>query len=93
MSTWFQYLHDKRAFLSLDRICRLPFTPHHIDPENPTPLRWKVPIAPDLTIDQILQKSEHPQEHTDEFYSLYQRQPAPIDYRIFLESPDTLLKE
>jgi len=85
--TWFQYLHDKKAFLSLDRICRITLTKH-----SGTPIRWKVPVDPSMTIEEIMQRSRFPERFVDKMYALYKRQPQPLDWKVFLRSPDELLR-
>jgi len=90
-STWFQYLLDKKAFLSLDRICRTTFTKHSIDLDHPTLPRWKVPVEPTMTVPDIMRESTYPRQFTKHFSKLAEREPEPIDYRLFLQSPDTLL--
>jgi hypothetical protein len=89
--TWFQYLHDKKAFLSLDRICRTTLTKHSIDPDHPTRPKWKVPIEPKMDLPEILRQATYPDQYTDHFAKLYQREPEPLDYHLFLQSPDQLL--
>lgn len=90
-STWFQYLLDKKAFLSLDRICRTTLTKHSVDPDHLTLPRWKIPVEPTMDLPEILRQATYPGQYTDNFLKLYQRQPEPLDYRIFLESPDSIL--
>jgi hypothetical protein len=90
-STWFQYLLDKKAFLSLDRICRTTLTRHSIDSGHPTLPKWKVPISPTMELPEILREATHPRQFTDHFMNLYRRRPEPVDYRIFLRSPHELL--
>lgn len=89
--TWFQYLHDKKAFLSLDRICRTTLTKHAVNPDHPSLPKWKIPIEPKMDLPEILRQATYPDQYTDHFMNLYQRQPEPLDYRMFLQSPDQLL--
>lgn len=91
LATWLQYLHDKRVFISLDRICRITLTKHSVDPEHPTPVRWKIPVDPTLSLQEILRRSQYPENYVNEFYQLYQRKPTPIDWKVFLKSPHELL--
>lgn len=91
LSTWLQYLNDKRAFLSLDRVCRITLTKHSIDPDDPSPTQWKVPISPDMSFDDIIKRSQSPHLYIKEMTELYQRKPIPLDWKIFLESPDRIL--
>lgn len=91
LSTWLQYLIDKRVFLSIDRICRITLTKHSVDPEHPSPVQWKIPITPTMTIQEILRESRYPTHFVDDFHELYFYHPKPIDWRIFLKSPHELL--
>jgi hypothetical protein len=91
LATWLQYRHDKRVFISLDRICRITLTKHSVNPEHPTPIRWKVPVSPDMSLQEILRRSQYPENYVDEMYALYKREPIPLDWRIFLKSPHELL--
>ena len=93
LSTWFQYLLDKRAFLSLDRICRVTLTKHSVDPDEPTPIQWKVPISPDMSYKDIIRRSRFPEDSIPEMASLYMRKPKLLDWRIFLQSPDKILNK
>jgi hypothetical protein len=90
-STWFQYLLDKKAFLSLDRICRTTLTKHAIDPDHPTLPRWKIPISPKMDVNEILREATYPDQFTNKFAVLYRRAPIPIDWKFFLQSPDQVL--
>lgn len=91
LSTWLQYLIDKRTFISLDRICRITLTKHSVDPDFPTPIRWKVPITPEMDMTEILRYSQHPTNFTEDFQRLYERPIEPLDWHIFLKSPHILL--
>lgn len=91
LSTWLQYLNDKRAFLSLDRICRITLTKHSVDPDEPAPVQWKVPISPDMSFEDIIKRSQSPHLYIKEMTELYQRKPVSLDWRIFLDSPDRIL--
>jgi hypothetical protein len=93
LSTWLQYLIDKRTFISLDRICRITLTKHSIDPDFPTPIRWKVPIRPEMNMTEILRYSQFPTNFKDDFLRLYERPIEPLDYKIFLRSPHELLRK
>jgi hypothetical protein len=93
LSTWFQYLLDKRAFLSLDRVCRITLTKHSVDPDEPAPIQWKVPISPDMSYKDIIRRSRFPEDSIPEMTSLYMRKPKLLDWRIFLESPDKILNK
>ncbi len=93
LSTWLQYLADKRVFISLDRICRITLTKHSVDPDVPAPLSWKVPITPDMDIAEILRRSRFPVMYKSDFMELYHRVPEPLDYKVFLKSPHLVLQE
>lgn len=92
LSTWFQYLHDKRAFLSLDRVCRITLSKHSLGSDLDKPIRFKVPIDPTMSLQDILKRSEHPERYVREMELLYERKPKPLDYKVFLKSPDEILK-
>lgn len=84
--TWFQLLLDKKAFISLDRICRITLTKHRGLPE-----RWKIPIEPKMELPEIFRRSQYPRLYVHEFENLYWRRPKPLDWKLFLKSPHTLL--
>jgi hypothetical protein len=93
LSTWVQSLIDKRTFISLDRVCRITLTKHSVDPDFPTPIRWKVPVTPEMSMTEILRYSQFPTNFKDDFLRLYERPVEPLDWRIFLKSPHLVLQE
>jgi DNA primase catalytic subunit len=86
LSAWLQKFLDKKVFLELKRIHRIPLTKHR------TSGLWKVPVTPDLTVEKILSIAKAPEKYIDYLVSAFNKQVLPLpDWKILLKNPADIL--